>query len=203
MPTWARTADAKPRMCTMPRFPEALSSWGLSGKGQFRGVINMGREWTEVYPVLQITKAAVAALLANIDRGLREGTVWDIDCPFYTKRGRLGTGGGTVTVNGGSQTGSTLTVSGGASGFLKAGDIFKVAGCAVIFDATADASATSIAINPPIFVGQSPANGAAVTYNPASILFKAKLVQVQEADIDLAAGLIAPGLALTFREQPQ
>src|SRR5512146_248123 len=87
MPTWPRAADAKPRACSIPRFPMALSNWGLAGKGQFRGVTNMGREWTEIYPALQMKLAAVGALLAAIDRGLREGTIWDIDCLFYTKRG--------------------------------------------------------------------------------------------------------------------
>jgi hypothetical protein len=204
MPTWPRTARAMPRLVSPTRFPEALSNWGLSGKAQVRAVMNMGRTWTEVYPTLNASLPAVGALLANINRGLREGTIWDIDCIFYTKRGRLGTGGGTITVSGGGQTGSSLHVSGaGSTGWLKAGDIIKVAGCPVVFDVTGDAT-SDIPINPPIFSGQSPSSGAAVTINPASILFKAKLISVdQMPEYDLPAGLIGAGLALTFREQPQ
>jgi hypothetical protein len=201
MPNFPRGAKAMPRMTTWPRFPEALVDWGVTGKGQFRAMTNMGRSWQEVYPAMNASLATVRALLQAVNRSLREATVWDVRCLVY--QSRLGTGGSSPTVSGGGQTGSSLSVSGsGSSGWLKAGDIIKVAGCAVVFDVTGDAT-SSIPINPPIFAGQSPSSGAAVTIDPTQIFFKAICTVESMPDIDLPAGIVQAGLTLTFKEQPQ
>lgn len=190
-----------PRLATPPKFPMGAQSWSMSGKAQVRALQNMGRTWEEIYPTLDASLATVRALIEAINRGLREGIVWDVAHPWWMER--LGSGAGSVTVNGGGQTGSNLTVSGGGStGWLVAGDLVQVAGCAVVFDVTGDATSTNIPISPPIFAGGSPAHGATVTHDPASILFKAIIVNAEFSPID-APGHIIPGMSVTFREQPQ
>jgi len=202
VPTFPRGVGAKPRLVTPMRFPVAAQSWGQSGKGQVRALQNMGRVWQEVYPILDTKLATVRALIEALNRSLREGVLWDVQHPYWQQR--LGSGAGSVTVNGGGQTGSNLTVSGGGgSGWLVAGDLVQVVGCAVVFDVTGNATATNIPISPPIFAGASPANGASVIHDPNSIIFKAYVVDVSEFPLIDAPRLMDAGLTVTFREQPQ
>lgn len=208
MPTFPRTTGAKPRLITPPRFPEGLTSWGRSGKGQFRAVTNMGRQWTETYPQLNGNLASVRALIAAINQGLREGTIWDVAHLYYNVL--LGVGGGSPLVNGANQVGSNLVVDGiggSITNWLRAGDIIQVAGCAVVFDVTAAvnsaAGAATIPISPPIFTGKSPADNAVVTINPANILFKAVLAQVSDFPEMDVNKIVSAGMTLTWREQPQ
>lgn len=350
MPNFPRATGAKPRLATVPRFPSALSSWGESGKGQFRSVQNMGRTWDEIYPLLDASNANVRALLEAINRSMREGVLWDVQHPYWHARkgvgggspvvgsqphqvwqfdssatgyvdetadanssgandwalfpagagdadaalvgfpvkfGRLsvnvGTAGvGTYTVvweywngsawtalsgvtdgtgafktagtnnvtftipsnwalssvNGSAQLyyvrakrdsgtvttdplgtqcwvrdkvfGSSLVIEGASvstSSWLKQGDIIKVAGGAVVLDVTADVATDAagravVPISPPIFTGQTPADGAVVTIDPSAIYFKAYLVGVSEFPQMDSTQFISPGLTLTFREQP-
>ncbi len=102
MPTFPRATGAKPRLITMPKFPEALVEWGRAGRGQFRAITNMGRVWQEIYPTLRTDTDAVRALLAAINQGLRGGVVSDVQ-HLYLLANR-GIGGGTPLVNGASQT---------------------------------------------------------------------------------------------------
>lgn len=202
MPTFPRADGAMPRLVTPPRFPVASQSWSQSGKGQVRALQNMGRVWQEVYPTLDTKLAAVRALFEALNRSLREGIVWDVQHVYWQQR--LGSGAGSVTVNGGGQTGSNLTVSGGGgSGWLVAGDLVQVVGCAVVFDVTADATSTNIPISPPIFPGGSPSNGASVIHDPASIIFKAIITDVSDFPLIDSPRLLDAGLTVTFREQPQ
>lgn len=209
MPTFPRAAKAMPRLATPPRFPAALQSWGQSGRGQTRGVGNMGRVWSEVYPLLDSAHPNVRALLQAINQGLREGTVWDVQHPYWHRRSGLG--GGTPLVSGAGQTGSNLVVDAGpnsVTGWLKAGDMIQVAGAAVVFDVTASvdtngSGVATIPIHPPIFVGQSPADNAAVEIVPASIFFKAVIVDVQEFPLMDTTKFIDAGMTLVWREQPQ
>ncbi len=208
MPTFPRSAGALPRLATPPMFPMSLRSWGGSNKGQFRSTQNQGRMWTEIYPLLDTANPSVRALIQAINQGLREGTVWSVQHPYWHVR--KGAGGGTPIVNGANQTGTSLVVSGAAasqSAWLKRGDIIQVTGCAVVYDVAADVStdgfgAATITIQPPIFVGGSPSNAASVVINPASIYFNAVLsVQNEPPQID-ATGFIDAGMTLLWREQP-
>ena len=72
---------------------------------------------------------------------------------------------GTVLVNAGSQSGSTLAVD-GLSAAPRAGDVFKIAGIDLVYTVTANATVSSggstLAINPAL--ASSPADDAAVTF---------------------------------------
>lgn len=208
MANFPRAAGALPRLASPPRFPGALQSWSQSGKGQTRAVQNMGRVWTETYPVLNTENPSVRALIQAINQSLREGTVWDVQHPYWHVR--KGAGGGTPLVNGASQTGSSLIVDGASANitnWLRQGDLIKVTGCAVVFDVSADVNTNgsgqaTIPISPPIFVGQSPLDNASVEINPASIFFKAIITQVSDLpDMDTTKYINA-GMMLTWREQP-
>jgi hypothetical protein len=205
-----RAAGAVPALVTPMQFPGALQSWGASGKGQSRAVQNMGRAWDEVYAVLDAGAANVRALLAALNRGWREGVVWAVQHPYWkVNAGALG--GYPPLVRGAGQTGNTLLVKGcpaSVTGYLKAGDVVAVAGGAVVLDVTADvdtdaAGWASIGISPPIFAGRSPADGALVTVDAAQIYFQALITALGTwPDID-SARLLAAGLTVSWREQPQ
>lgn len=123
------------------RFPEGLMSWGDSGKGQFRAIQNMGRIWTETFPLLDTDNPNVRQLLEAINRSLRERVIWDVQHPYLHVR--KGAGGGTPLVNGADQTGSILTIDGASNNitnWLLPGDILQVAGMPVVFDTTAACS---------------------------------------------------------------
>lgn len=209
MALFPRTAGAIPRLATPPRFPMGLQGWGQSGKGQFRAVQTMGRVWEEIYPLLNLENPSVRALLAAINQSLREGTVWDVAHPYWHVR--KGLGGGSPLVNGVGQTGSSLIVDGASNsitGWLKAGDIIQVTGCAVVFDVTADVNTNgsgqaTIPISPPIFVGKSPADNATVLIAPANILFRGVITGVSDFPATDTSRYIDAGLTVSWREQPQ
>lgn len=350
MPNFPRNAGALSRLATPPQFPGGLQSWGESGKGQARAVNNMGRVWTETYGTLDATNPSVRALIQAINQARREGTVWDVQHPYWHVRKGVGGGSpvvgsafrkvwqyddsattfvdetadansaaasdwsffpatigandyaamgfpvqfGSVSINVGTAgvgtytvaweywngsawtalagvtdntsafktagtnsvtftvpsdwaasvlngsaslyyiraryvSGSMTTVPLGTQGFirtkvygsnlvidagpvsvtnwLRQGDIISVVGGAVVFDVAADVNTdangwATIPISPPIFDGQTPADGAVVTINPASIYFKAMLVDIPPfPDMDVT-NLIPAGMTLTFREQP-
>lgn len=210
MPDFPRGTGAKPRLCTVPAFPVGLQSWGGSGKGQFRAVQNMGRVWDETYPILDTSLATVRALIESINRGVRQGIVWDVQHPYWQVR--KGAAGGAPLVAGANQIGAVLNIDGASAGitnWLRQGDLIKVPGCAVVFDVTADVNTdgsglAAIPISPPIFVGQSPADDVAVNVDPTTIKFKAVIANVSSPfpHMDSTRYLDA-GLVVTFREQPQ
>lgn len=201
MPTFPRTAGALPRLATPPQFQAGIAHWAQSGKGSIRHVHAIGRTWVETYPVLDTDLAAVKTLLSTIESAWNTGLVYDVTHPYWHKR--LGSGSGTVTVNGANQVGNSLAVSGGGgAGWLKAGDLISVVGSPTVFDVTADmGGASPIPIFPAILPGQSPGSGVVVTHAPGSIVFKCILVGVQAPNVDTTRYLEA-GLQLTWREQP-
>lgn len=208
MAQFPRSTRARPRLASPWRFPQGLESWGESGKGQFRSVQNMGRMWEEVYPVLDMETQAVRALLEAINRSLREKVVWDVQHPYLHVR--KGAGGGTPLVNGADQTGAAVTIDGASASitnWLRAGDIIAIAGQPVVYDVQADVNTNgsgqaTIPISPPIFVGRSPADNAAVEIVPANIFFKAVILDVSQfPDIDTTKYLDA-GMTIVWREQP-
>ncbi|MDB4302014.1 hypothetical protein N9924_00455 [bacterium] len=86
---------------------------------------------------------------------ISSSTIEHINVPNY----------GTVLVNGGSQTGTSLIVD-GLTAAPQAGDVFKIAGIDLVYTITADASVSSggatLSINPAL--DSSPADNAAITF---------------------------------------
>jgi hypothetical protein len=123
-----------------------------------------GARWAATYSLPAMTRDKAAAWKAFFD--LLEGSAntfnaFDPDCK--TPRGA---GTGTPLVNGGSQTGSALTIDGCTHGivFLKAGDYFSVNGelKRMTSDATADGSGNAT-LNFKPALRNSPADNAAIT----------------------------------------
>ena len=204
-PLFPRTMRS--RLTSPSEFPDGFAQWGQSGKGQFRSFDNIGRMWQEVYASIDLKTAAGRALIAAINKAKREKTIWDIQHPHYTTN--YGTGGGSPTVDGASQTGSTLNIASGdtsVTNWLRDGDIIQVAGLQHVIDVVGDVDTdpsgdAAIPVHPPIFTGNSPANGAAVEIDASQIYFKAVLVRADMPDIE-AHGVMSPGLTMTWREQP-
>ena len=163
MPNWPRAIAS--RITTPPRFPEGFAQYGQSGKGQFRSFDNTGRMWDEIYSSIDIRTQPGRTLITAINQALREKTIWDIQHPHLLTN--FGVGGGSITVNGAGQTGSTLNVSGGpvsTTDWLRQGNIIKWAGDQLVYDVNVDVNTNghgdaAIPIPPPLFTGQSPAGG--------------------------------------------
>lgn len=206
MATFPRTAGALPRFATIPSFPNGLQSWAQSGKAQVRSVTNMGRMWTETYPVLDTSLASVRALIANINKSMREGTLWQVQHPYWGQT-RLGAGGGTPLVNGASQSGSSLIIDGASAGitnYLRAGDIISLVVGPVLYDIMADVNTNgsgqaTLTIHPPIFSGHSPADNAVVTI-AAPFSFNARIANVVDFPVIDATQYVDAGMSITWRE---
>ncbi len=205
MPNWPRTIPS--RLTTPPQFPEGFGQYGQSGKGQFRAFDNTGRVWQEIYSSIDVSAQAGRALITAINQALREKTIWDIQHPHLLTN--FGVGGGSITVDGAGQTGDMLNVSGGpvtTTDWQRQGNIIQWAGDQLVYDVKADVDTDSngdagIPIHPPIFTGQSPADGALVEIVAANIFFKAVIVLVEMPDIEVN-GILFPGLTIVWREQP-
>lgn len=186
-----------PNKATWPKFPAGLDSYGLSGKGQFRSTLQVGRTWEEEYPAIKWNNASHRGFLAYINSLFRERTLFTIS--HYHLQTPLGTISGGGVINGANQTGSTITVT-AITGTLKQGDIIKLPGLNHIFDITADCSngTTSLPISPPVFTGGSPTNGQAITYT--GVKFQCVIDELTMPIADKS--LVYKGLKIKFRETP-
>lgn len=201
MPAFPRTI--LPERATPMLMPGALLSWGQTGKNQARSTAQVGRVWTETYPIFKADAQAGRALLAFINSAWRNGTSFTIVHELY--KTPLGLGGGTARVNGANQLGTSLITDGwtGSDPVLRAGDIISVAGVPYVLDITADApnlvaGGCTLTVNPPIF-GTAPADNALITYTGVQI--NAMLAQEPQFAEAGGYGYIA-GLKLVFRESP-
>jgi hypothetical protein len=179
-----------------------LDSWGGSGKGQFRDIIQQGVSWTETYPPLKTTDSVTRGWLVLVNQYWRNRTVFDIVHPALAL---MGAGGGTPLVNGASQTGASINTDGWPNNttVLKAGDIIKFANINPVYFATANVTSNgsgqaAIPISPPIFSGGSPAENAALTIS--SVTFRAVIFDADFPGSEL--GDYYYDLSLTFREAP-
>lgn len=200
MASWPR--DILPSATTAFVMPGALQSWAQSGKAQHRSTTQVGRIWSETYPPFKGTGAFGRKLVATINNFWRNGSTFDIDHYLYLTHN--GSGTGTPTVNGAGQSGSFVALAGwtGSNPVMKAGDLLRLPGIQQVFDLTADApnlsgGTVTLSINPPIFVGTSPTNGAAIGYT--AVRLNAKIFSAPDipgAGPDEFIG----GLSVTFRE---
>lgn len=200
MPAWPR--DIAPQSASGFSMPGALAAWSATGKAQHRATAQIGRIWSETYPPFLAGSIAGRKLIAFINQMWRNGTAFDID--HYSYLTPNGGGTGTARVNGASQTGASLATDGwtGTNPVLRAGDIFTIAGLSQVFDVTADApnlaaTAATLAINPPIFTGGSPADNAIITYTAVRLnAFLLVAPDIPPAGPDMMIG----GLSCSFRE---
>lgn len=144
----------------------AAMAFSATGQSESRAFGQGGFMWTEEY-LFPSGNADARELLAFLMAAWRNGTVFTAQHPLYT--GIMGGGTGTITVNGANQTGTSLITTGwgGTNPVLKKGDLIKLVGYGVRVvqaDVTRSVAAATITIDPPIYVGNSPANGASVAY---------------------------------------
>lgn len=163
----------EPAHTTVFQVPTGRQSKTHSGRYQLRPNMRVGRVWTETWRNLRVPDADVSALLAWIEWAWNRQKIFDIEHLLVPGSGKSpnGTGSAGITVNGGSQTGENLDTTGwptGTSGVARAGDVIKIGGLnllyRVVLDADSDGSGdATLRINPNIFDGDSPANGASIT----------------------------------------
>lgn len=194
-----------PNKATWPKFPAGLDSYGLSGKGQFRSTLQVGRTWEEEYSPIKWDNVSFRGFLAYINSLFRERTLFTIS--HYHLQSPLGTISGNLYFYrpGAEQTGSTIQVSSstssqaGFSGSLKLGDVIKFAGSNIVYDVAADVSgATSITISPPLFTGNGIVDDAVITYT--GVKFQCVIDELTMPVAD--KGLLYKGLKIKFRETP-
>lgn len=148
--------------------PGPLISKSQAGRVNIRATQQTGRTWTERY-LLKVSNVADRAFLATVRSYWRNGTTFDLSHVDYQTV--KGVGGGAALVQGASQTGSNLVVDAAplsTTAWLRAGDIFRVAGLPQVLEASADVNTngSGVATIPmvvPIFTGGSPADNAALT----------------------------------------
>jgi len=195
----------KPASVTYPKVIGSLISVGQSGKVQTRSETAQGRIWQETYPVLPAGNADVQDLLVQTENYFNLGTTFTITHYLLPGSGAApnGSGGGTPLVKVASQTGTSLNTDGwtASTAVMKAGDCFTLAGITTLFrvvsNATSDGSGdATLTIQPPIVVGASPADDAALTRTGA------KLTALVLDYSDSAAGPdeFIGGFTITFRE---
>jgi len=184
---------------------------GQSGAIQTRSEAAQGRLWQEAWPALPAGSEDVQELLVTIENLYNTGATCTLTHYLLPGSGmeRNGTGGGTPLVHdaSGSQSGTSLVTDGWtteAANRMKAGDCFTLAGLDVLFRVTADATsststdAQTLAIEPPIVAGSSPANNAALTIASATLT----AVVLDYTDSTAGPDEFIGGLSVTFREAP-
>lgn len=203
MPAFPRTV--LPAFVAPAAFPGPLVSRGETGKLQVRAFTNMGRTWSETWPNLDSTDAAVRAFLATVQWLWRSGTIFTIDHRMHLTPSGVATG--TPLVAGASQTGEYLVTDGwtpSITGILKAGDILSLAGLNAVRDVVEDASSNgsgqaTLRLNPPIWAGASPADNAALTVT--GVTFRAFFDRAPELP-EAGPDRYLAGFSLGFAEVP-
>jgi len=198
-----------PASVTYPSVIGSLISVGQSGALQTRSEAAQGRIWTESWSALPAGNEDVQELLTTIENLFNTGATCTLTHYLLPGSGmaRNGTGGGTPRVNGPDQSGTSLVTENWtteAANRMKAGDCFTLAGLSVLFRVTADATsgtstnAQTLAIEPPIVAGSSPADEALLTLASANLTAVIQEYSAASAGPDEYIG----GLTVTFREAP-
>ena len=193
-----------PKSTTIPKFPAGLSSWGISGKGQHRSTLQVGRIWTESYGLKRGDDPIARGFWARVNQMWHDREIFNID--HLTLSIPQGTVTGTPLVNGASQTGNSIITDGWAASeiVLKAGDIIKYAGINIVYDVPADVTSdgsgnATIPINPPIFEGGEPADNAPIIVT--GVKFRAVINAVPSWPACNSSEVYG-GMKIEFREVP-
>ena len=137
----------------------------------YSGQVNVRKVAAQFYQCTlrynKLTRAEFAPINAFIESLRGQYTPFDIILPDISSI--QGSGGGTPLVAGASQTGLTLDIDGASlstSGWMKANDVFRLAGHNKVYRLTADADtdgtgAVTLALAQPLM--ESPADGEALT----------------------------------------
>lgn len=200
MPSWPR--DIIPKRNTEFSVPASLLHLAQSGKLTTRSTTQVGRTWTETY-LVDVRGNNDRKLMATVRNYLRNGTTFDI-----THRDHLtpkGAYGGTPLVAGASQTGATINLDGASAtitNWARAGDLVTFASINTVYEVTADTNSdggglVALPIDPPIFVGSSPANNAALTTTAVTV--RARVVAAEYPETDASDHAF---LRVTFQESP-
>ena len=206
MPTFPRTLP--PQVVTLPKVPTGLVSRARTGGVQLRSEVSAGRVWTETWPVLKAGTANVEALFAFVEDARNLLTTFDITHYLLPGSGKApnGTGGGTPLIVGASESGSSIATDGWpatTNGNMLPGDVVTIAGLNQLFRCTASVDsdgggAATLALNPPILAGASPANNAALTLTSNTIrAFIADYTPSSAAPDEFIAGF-----SIVFQEAP-
>lgn len=173
------------RSTTLRSHTGILVARAVSGRVQVR---DTGRHtWSFSVAFTRLTREKFAPVWAFVRAQRGQYGSFTIVLPdLATPRG---VATGSPLVNGGSQSGATLNISGctpSITAWMKAGDIFKLAGHSKVYQLTADANSngsglTTLTFEPPLFA--TPATGEALTV--INVPFTAMLASdVQEYDTD-------------------
>lgn len=206
--TFPRNDKWKPTTVTKMTLPASRRQITKAGIVQTRGSTTVGFTWSETYLPLRARDADVEAFLSYVDWAWNTGAEFAIQHLMKPGSGVApnGTGTGGITVSGVDQVGDTLTTAGwpiSTNNVSRAGDLISIAGIQRVFQVVEDANSNGsgiadLVINPSIYSGGSPSNGAAVTTTGVEI--NAIVMEVSQTSISNA--FYYDGMSITFREAP-
>lgn len=191
-----------------PGVPAGLRQITSAGSVQLRKGTVRGRSWTETYNPMFIGKQTTESWFAWLRWAWGEGKVFTIKHPTIPGSGLspngLGTAGVTVQT---SSAGSSIVTQNwptNTSNVVRAGDLISIAGVGPTLQITDDANSNAsgyatLYFNPPIFTGNAPSVGAAVTTTDVTI----NAIISEEPDWpSVGNSFWYQGFKLTFRESP-
>lgn len=191
-----------------PQLPGGLMQRTQSGVINTRNTTARGWTWTESYGLIKSRDSEVQRFLAWVKWATNRMKVFTVKHPNKPGSGTdpNGTGSSGVTVNGGSQSGSSINTTGwpaGTSDVVMAGDWISIDGVDWVLEVTDSADSdgsgnATININPPIFAGSEPAGGASVTTTDVTVDAVITDSNIPETENAFYYG----GLSLTFTEVP-
>ncbi len=200
MPSWPRST--LPRRNSEFAIPPSLQHLSQSGKLTTRSTTQVGRSWTESY-LVDVRDNNDRELMATVRNYLRNGTTFDIvHRDHLTPKGAYG---GSPLVAGAAQTGATINLDAASTGitnWARAGDLVTFAGITLVYEVTANTNSdggglVALPIDPPIFVGSSPADNAPLT--TTGVVVTARVVAAQFPQTDASDHGM---LQVTFQESP-
>jgi len=209
--TFPRTAYVMQvlRNVTAPSVPGPLISVSQSGLIRTRELATAGNSWREEYGQLAFRNSDTQDFVSYINWAWKNGIKFFIDHPTTPGSGEphlgVAASGLSITVSGGSQSGDGLVTTGwpnSTNNLLLPGTVISVAGINRVFRVVDPVSSNSsgvatIKIDPPIYVGGSPVNGSAVTYN--NVKYRA-IIFNQPSMPEIGNAFYYDGLSVEFTE---